>query len=110
FDEYTVAGMFVSVCPRVLKVSGSGVGGATLLGYMENGYVLGMGQQWIHITMFISVNFVALFLVKRIRALGEKYDMVTISDYTTLDRKSTRLNSSHVSISYAVFCLKKSKI
>src|SRR5699024_12103072 len=27
-----------------------------------------------------------------------------------LDRKSTRLNSSHVSISYAVFCLKKKKI
>src|SRR5699024_12851224 len=25
----------------------------------------------------------------------------------TVDRKSTRLNSSHVSISYAVFCLKK---
>src|SRR5437868_15297847 len=25
------------------------------------------------------------------------------------DRKSTRLNSSHVSISYAVFCLKKKK-
>src|SRR5207249_9226273 len=27
----------------------------------------------------------------------------------TRDRKSTRLNSSHVSISYAVFCLKKKK-
>src|SRR5699024_11983075 len=27
----------------------------------------------------------------------------------TEDRKSTRLNSSHVSISYAVFCLKKKK-
>src|SRR5699024_11574401 len=26
-----------------------------------------------------------------------------------LDRKSTRLNSSHVSISYAVFCLKKKR-
>src|SRR6266571_4380193 len=26
------------------------------------------------------------------------------------DRKSTRLNSSHMSISYAVFCLKKKKI
>src|SRR5690606_39453879 len=26
-----------------------------------------------------------------------------------LDRKSTRLNSSHVKISYAVFCLKKKK-
>src|SRR5439155_9935134 len=29
---------------------------------------------------------------------------------TQLDRKSTRLNSSHVAISYAVFCLKKKKI
>src|SRR6266511_1122390 len=28
---------------------------------------------------------------------------------TTRDRKSTRLNSSHVKISYAVFCLKKKK-
>src|SRR5690606_41584019 len=28
----------------------------------------------------------------------------------SLDRKSTRLNSSHVKISYAVFCLKKKKI
>src|SRR5690349_24009845 len=27
-----------------------------------------------------------------------------------VDRKSTRLNSSHVEISYAVFCLKKKKI
>src|SRR5437660_7077781 len=29
---------------------------------------------------------------------------------TRRDRKSTRLNSSHVAISYAVFCLKKKKI
>src|SRR5690554_5172213 len=29
--------------------------------------------------------------------------------FVTLDRKSTRLNSSHVRISYAVFCLKKKK-
>src|SRR5207253_11398834 len=28
---------------------------------------------------------------------------------TNRDRKSTRLNSSHVAISYAVFCLKKKK-
>src|SRR5207249_8104720 len=28
-------------------------------------------------------------------------------DLSKVDRKSTRLNSSHVSISYAVFCLKK---
>src|SRR5690554_7244080 len=29
--------------------------------------------------------------------------------FPALDRKSTRLNSSHVRISYAVFCLKKKK-
>src|SRR5947209_13612399 len=29
--------------------------------------------------------------------------------WTALDRKSTRLNSSHANISYAVFCLKKKK-
>src|SRR2546427_2992805 len=31
------------------------------------------------------------------------------ADYGDLDRKSTRLNSSHSQISYAVFCLKKKK-
>src|ERR1035438_7434808 len=30
-----------------------------------------------------------------------------LRDTLTLDRKSTRLNSSHLGISYAVFCLKK---
>src|SRR3712207_8815053 len=29
--------------------------------------------------------------------------------HETIDRKSTRLNSSHANISYAVFCLKKKK-
>src|SRR5437868_7195557 len=35
--------------------------------------------------------------------------MFTFNSTTHPDRKSTRLNSSHVSISYAVFCLKKKK-
>src|SRR5262245_65390104 len=33
----------------------------------------------------------------------------TESELSTTDRKSTRLNSSHLGISYAVFCLKKEK-
>src|SRR5207249_6595699 len=37
------------------------------------------------------------------------FDPLTALDPISLDRKSTRLNSSHVSISYAVFCLKKKK-
>src|SRR5256885_12537385 len=32
-----------------------------------------------------------------------------VADRATGDRKSTRLNSSHLVISYAVFCLKKKK-
>src|SRR2546426_12829347 len=36
------------------------------------------------------------------------YVLTTIDvTYTYVDRKSTRLNSSHLVISYAVFCLKK---
>src|SRR6202044_1269076 len=31
------------------------------------------------------------------------------ANIVSLDRKSTRLNSSHVAISYAVFCLKKKR-
>src|SRR5437773_3847795 len=37
-----------------------------------------------------------------------KLEGVTVSGMFT-DRKSTRLNSSHITISYAVFCLKKKK-
>src|SRR5690554_7537772 len=36
--------------------------------------------------------------------------LVALGFGASLDRKSTRLNSSHVRISYAVFCLKKKKI
>src|SRR5688500_19223279 len=38
------------------------------------------------------------------------YRLVTAFGLSALDRKSTRLNSSHLVISYAVFCLKKKKI
>src|SRR5256885_12368576 len=37
-------------------------------------------------------------------------NVIVCATFTTkLDRKSTRLNSSHLVISYAVFCLKKKK-
>src|SRR5438045_8082894 len=35
--------------------------------------------------------------------------MVVLEEKIAVDRKSTRLNSSHLGISYAVFCLKKKK-
>src|SRR2546430_16386065 len=43
-------------------------------------------------------------LLKRIQCLERRGRTINI------DRKSTRLNSSHSQISYAVFCLKKKKV
>src|SRR5262245_66293809 len=37
------------------------------------------------------------------------YQVARTLPHLALDRKSTRLNSSHLGISYAVFCLKKKK-
>src|SRR5688572_32209614 len=41
--------------------------------------------------------------------LADIQEILIISTPTDIDRKSTRLNSSHSQISYAVFCLKKKK-
>src|SRR5207249_7480457 len=56
-------------------------------------------------------------VVRAAKLLGVPGARITLQKRTPLaaglgggrDRKSTRLNSSHVSISYAVFCLKKKK-
>src|SRR5207249_5706037 len=44
-----------------------------------------------------------------VRTKSEKMNIQYPERGLVADRKSTRLNSSHVSISYAVFCLKKKK-
>src|SRR2546430_5465080 len=41
------------------------------------------------------------------RWTSEEFQALPAEDVTVEDRKSTRLNSSHSQISYAVFCLKK---
>src|ERR1039457_2211820 len=43
-------------------------------------------------------SFFAIYLLREARRLNRRIEV---------DRKSTRLNSSHLVISYAVFCLKK---
>src|SRR5690242_21175039 len=48
-----------------------------------------------------------LKLLKRISHRSGKNYLFLLQILYELDRKSTRLNSSHMSISYAVFCLKK---
>src|SRR3712207_7705431 len=45
--------------------------------------------------------------VSTVVVVGGVGDYLDVADHVILDRKSTRLNSSHANISYAVFCLKK---
>src|SRR6266496_488672 len=52
--------------------------------------------------------YTTLFRSMRVR-LGTTHSWARLWRPDRKDRKSTRLNSSHVEISYAVFCLKKKK-
>src|SRR3712207_8393924 len=66
-------------------------------------------------TLFRSQGFgqfkpaLADLLVETLRPIKERLDQLRAdpSEIDRVDRKSTRLNSSHANISYAVFCLKK---
>src|SRR5260221_8571217 len=76
-------------------------------------------------TLFRSIFTVAASAIEPMKEAGPSYvtgrivrggravlvvDAERWLDYATVrDRKSTRLNSSHTVISYAVFCLKKKK-
>src|SRR5688572_31436391 len=49
-------------------------------------------------------------IMEHVAPAGKMYQAGTLSgNPLAIDRKSTRLNSSHSQISYAVFCLKKKK-
>src|SRR5438067_13395911 len=58
------------------------------------------------ITADVANAIAEVFIKQNFEAKTGKF--TATSDWLE-DRKSTRLNSSHVSISYAVFCLKKKK-
>src|SRR5207253_10922406 len=63
-------------------------------------------------TLFRSTKTLPGNIVEeRGKALCPRFSLDTVSgeEQGQRDRKSTRLNSSHVAISYAVFCLKKKK-
>src|SRR5690349_4583250 len=60
-------------------------------------------RKWARISILIWGGFFAFFGVLGIPVVY----LMRFPPTTNSDRKSTRLNSSHVEISYAVFCLKK---
>src|SRR5690349_22474058 len=52
---------------------------------------------------------IAVLRDDRVAGVVTRSDVLQALGHAIEDRKSTRLNSSHVEISYAVFCLKKKK-
>src|SRR2546422_3669941 len=60
-------------------------------------------------TAHVSVMFDALTRTSALTPKNAPSPITSPGDAAARDRKSTRLNSSHGYISYAVFCLKKKK-
>src|SRR5690625_5941556 len=59
------------------------------------------------VLQFLEDQDIAYYLVNPVISFEAR--KTSLRQVKTEDRKSTRLNSSHVAISYAVFCLKKKK-
>src|SRR2546430_14813261 len=72
------------------------IGFALLPRFRHQGYALEAAQA-------------ALRLGTQVLGLGRIVAITSPGNSASIDRKSTRLNSSHSQISYAVFCLKKKK-
>src|SRR3712207_7396219 len=61
------------------------------------------------VVLALSLATLAASLAPAWRGQGAQAARGSLRETTLEDRKSTRLNSSHANISYAVFCLKKKK-
>src|SRR6267142_4063806 len=96
-------------------IAGGGIGGlAAALALARKGFksvVLEQAPQFGEIGAGIQIAPNAWHALDALGVGGlVKKDAVFIERMLMMeDRKSTRLNSSHMSISYAVFCLKKKK-
>src|SRR5699024_11815481 len=69
---------------------------------------LGFRKLGIVFAILLTLCFGFIFNAVQSNTISQSFmDVFGLPDWIIGDRKSTRLNSSHVSISYAVFCLKK---
>ncbi len=81
YDDYNVAGRTASFFPLICTLVGTAIGGSTLLGFMSAGFASGVGQIWLPGAITLTGVILLLFFVSRIRAWGERYNMVTLADF-----------------------------
>src|SRR5256884_6190584 len=72
-------------------------------------YTWGMGGITFYLFIVLTLTGVLLMFYYHPSKVQAFRDVLYLEHDVPLDRKSTRLNSSHGYISYAVFCLKKKK-
>src|SRR5690242_20858852 len=96
---------------------------ASLTAYVAKNYAIvdacRSANQFTHSSLKNRIVIGSKFIINspffKFYELADRYEVYTSLQRAiemieaTPDRKSTRLNSSHMSISYAVFCLKKKK-
>src|SRR3712207_7066735 len=101
--------LFLILAIRVATLPGSVEGYKYLLvpkwEFLSNPktWVFALGQAFFSLSLAGSGTVVYGSYLKKTEDIVESAKYVTLFE----DRKSTRLNSSHANISYAVFCLKK---
>src|SRR5699024_11921926 len=88
--------VFDIIGPVMIGPSSSHTAGAARIGKIVRSI---FGEQPDSVDIYLYESFAKTYR-------GHGTDIALVGG---LDRKSTRLNSSHVSISYAVFCLKQKK-
>src|SRR5690349_17625314 len=100
------SGMFTGSAANLFSVNGIGffvfcTFAGMFVGCMGFGFVADrFGRRTIFISSLVWYSICTAVMAFQTTAAG-------VDVWRFIDRKSTRLNSSHVEISYAVFCLKK---
>jgi solute:Na+ symporter, SSS family len=84
YESYNMGGRAMPLLPMILTTAGGAVGGSTLLGFMTNAYLFGMGQIWLVISLAFSLAIFILFFIKRIRKAGDEHQLFSIGDYAAL--------------------------
>src|SRR2546430_11061610 len=110
----TAFATMLALAPLAVTGGGGGVGGAFISGPLAIVVIGGLFTSTLLTLILVPVLY---SLTARFTARRTTRDLDAVLDAAEdrrfkplgLDRKSTRLNSSHSQISYAVFCLKKKK-